>query len=244
MGRIFQRTRAGECCYLCFYLCWVLLSLQDRFETEVEAYQRSSYLQGSVLPRFYGSVQVEPSSGDHDFPKVALYGIILEDVGAVDLSKYDLSVGDYTALGYSLVAAVSTFLAHGVVHGDIRSHNIILSSDDRTVLIDFGNSTLRTAEATDKEWEEEIDFKGNISVLQYLLHNRQIRPLSPLDTRTNVALSFHHFNNVGLRDKPANWLKQYYDDVPRTTMAHRRIDHLVDENRPQAFVGRVCNRAL
>lgn len=182
----------------------------------MEAYRRLSYLQGSALPRFYGSVQVEPSPIDRDFPEVYIHGIILEDVGGVDLSEYDPLMGDYTSLSHSLMAAVSTFPAHGVIHSDIRSHNIILSSDDRLVLIDFGNSVLRTDEATDEEWDEDTKFSEDITALQYLLHNRQIRPLSPLDTRRNVSLSFHHFNNVGLRNKPVDWLNKYYDDVPQS----------------------------
>lgn len=85
-------------------------------------------------------------------PQANVYGLILEDVGGINLANYSPSMGDYSSLGNSLMAAVSTFPSHGVTHADIRSENILLSSPNRIVLIDFGHAILRGIGVTDEKW--------------------------------------------------------------------------------------------
>ena len=53
------------------------------------------------------------------------------------------------------MAAVYTFPEYEVLHRDIRSHNILISPT-RISLIDFGEASIRKAEASDEEWKTEV----------------------------------------------------------------------------------------
>lgn len=159
---------------------------------------------------------MEPSPDDRDVAEALVCGIILEDVGGFDLTSYEPSIGDCTALGHFLMATVSTFPAHGVLHADIRSHNILLCLPERIVLIDFGNAILKGVDIPDEEWEEEIKEEDEMGALQYVFDKRRFRERSPFDSRPAVVFSEHQVtnNNVGRYSK--EWAYRWYDEVPQT----------------------------
>src|ERR1700733_2916249 len=110
-------------------------------------------MQGAIIPRCYASVRVIPSPADSHISQAFVYGLLLEDVGGLDLTKFDPPMGDYVSLGHSLMAAVFTFPAYGVLHRDIRSPNILISPPSRISIIDFGHAKIRTS---DEEWKQEV----------------------------------------------------------------------------------------
>jgi len=111
-----------------------------------------------------------------------VYGLLLEDVGGLDLTKVDPSMGDYVSLGHFLMAAVFTFPAYGVLHHDIRSPNILISPSSRISMIDFGHAKIRKAGVSDGEWKEEVQEEQEIAALRFLLNKRRVRDRSPFDT--------------------------------------------------------------
>lgn len=171
---------------ICFSLQEYLLCIfltQSWFRTERESYRRLFDLQGTIIPKCYTAVQVVPSSSDSQVPKSFVYGLILEDVGGVDLTEIDAPTNDYTSLGHLLMAAVYTFPAYGVLHSDIRSHNILLSPPHRIVIIDFGHATLRNQTVTEEEWKAKVEDTDEVEALRWILHHRHVRDHSPFDLR-------------------------------------------------------------
>lgn len=55
------------------------------------------------------------------------------------LSRGPLSEPDARSLLVSLVSALQALHAAGYVHGDVNADNVMLATDERVVLIDFGN---------------------------------------------------------------------------------------------------------
>lgn len=155
------------------------LCLQGRFRAEEEAYRRLSKMQGTVIPRCYASVQVVPSAADGEVPQSFVYGLIFEDVGGVDLTDFDSSTGDYNALGHSLLAAVASFPAYGVLHQDIREGNILISPT-RIVILDFGNAVLRKPFMSDEQWRQRVEFHSEVEIARMLLRNGRIRDMTPV----------------------------------------------------------------
>lgn len=170
-------------------------------------------MQGTAIPRCYASILVNPSPADSGVPEASVYGLILEDVGGVDLSNVDVSSGDYTALGHCLMAAVHQFPAYGVLHADIRSANIVISSPTRIVVLDFGHAILRTADINDEDWEERVERREETVAIGFILQKRHIRDMSPLDNRGTELQSC--FNGC-IGQYSNDWIERWYHDVHLT----------------------------
>lgn len=218
--------------------------LKQRLETETDAYRRLSHLQGTLIPRFYAAVQVEPLPADGYVPETFVHGIILEDVGGIDLTMYDQSsMGDYTALGHTLMAAVSTFPAYGVMHRDIRFHNILIASPTRIVIIDFGQATIRPADSSDEEWEDDVKFEEELGALQHFLDLRKVRARSPFDSRrAERSLQNHVVVNRNLSMFSDEWVRRWYDEVPPSDSAED--DGLKEHDRERWCLKREVGRWL
>ena len=151
-----------------------------------------------------------------------MYGLLLEDVGGLDLTKFDPSMGDYVSLGHSLMAAVFTFPAYGVLHRDIRSPNILISPPSRISIIDFGHAKIRTS---DEEWKQEVQEEQEIAALRFLLNKRCVRDRSPFDTRyRGPQHRIRFFNNLfhaNVAKYPAEWRRRWYNEVPQTVGANQ-----------------------
>ena len=152
-----------------------------------------------------------PPPADSQVPEAFVYGLILEDVGGVDISEVDPSTGDYTCLGHSLMAAVHTFPTYGVLHRDIRSPNILISSPTRIVIIDFGHAAIRREDASDDEWNERIKTQDEVHALRLILHHRQIRAMTPVNSR---YWSPGYLSPNDLRKYSEEWKRRWYDEMP------------------------------
>lgn len=219
-------------------------SLKQRLETETDAYRRLSHLQGTLIPRFYAAVQVKPLPADGHIPETFVNGLILEDVGGIGLTLYDQSsMGDYTALGHTLMAADSTFPAYGVMHGDIRSHNILIASPTRIVIIDFGQATIRPADSSDEEWEDDVKFEGELGALQHFLDLRKVRAQSPFNSRrVERSPQNHAVVNQNLSLFSDKWVTHWYDEVPPSSSAED--DGLKEHDREHWRLKREVGRWL
>jgi len=178
------------------------------------------------MPRCYASVRVTPLPADNHIPQTFVFGLILEDIDGVDLPQFDPSAGDYghyASLGHSLVAAVYTFPEYGVLHCDIRSHNILISPT-RISLIDFGEANVRKAETTDEEWKTEVR-EEEVVGLRILLTHRRIRDRTPVDTRHRCPeekIPWHTMvSNTVVRQYSPEWRKRWYNEVPQPSVKCR-----------------------
>lgn len=148
----------------------------------------------------------------------------------MNLTEIDTSTSDYTSLGHSLMAAVHTFPAYGVLHTDIRSHNILISpphlsgSPHRIVIIDFGHAKIRNQATTDEEWEAKVEDADEVEALRWILHLRHIRDHTPFDLRQPGELQPYEppnrthveYNNFLLCQSSITqrWRLRWYDPGP------------------------------
>lgn len=130
-------------------------------------------MQGSILPHCYASVQVVPSPADAQVPELSVYGLILEDVGGVDLEVFDRSTApDRAMLGHTLMAAIACFPAFGVLHCDVRSGNILMCSPPvptRVVILDFGHATLRKPYMSNEKWHQIVQDEDELNAIRFIL---------------------------------------------------------------------------
>lgn len=61
---------------------------QTRFRTEAETGSALIRYTGRVIPRCYAFVQVMPLPADCRVPEATVYGLILEDLGGMDVTKF------------------------------------------------------------------------------------------------------------------------------------------------------------
>jgi hypothetical protein len=140
-------------------------------------------MQGSIIPWCCASVQVVPLPADCRIPEATVYGLILEDVGGVDITQFDPTSGDYALPVRALMAAVYTFPTYSVIHRNVQEPNILLRSPARAALLDLGQALLRQAGMSDEEWAEEVEAVDDINRLRYILNGRRIRDKTPFDSR-------------------------------------------------------------
>lgn len=173
-------------------------------------------MQGGIIPRCYPSVHVLPPAADSQVPEALVYGLILEEIDGVDLTEFDPSNGDYTSLGHALMAAVSTFPSYGVVHHDIRPHNILISPT-RIALIDFGEATLRNEGMSDNEWDAVVQCELEVQELRLVLNNGRIRDSTPADSRFTGTDRFLRSASLGfsarVRQYSEKWRRRWYNKV-------------------------------
>lgn len=228
------------------------LITQSWFRAERESYRRLFHLQGTVLPMCYAAIQVVPSPSDSHVPQSFVYGLILEDVGGVDLTEIDVSTNDYTSLGHSLMAAASTFPAYGVLHGDVRSHNILIApprvpaSPHRITIIDFGHATLRSKTMTEEKWQAKVDDADEVQGLRWILHIRHIRDRSPFDLRRRYKIGSYGaltskqvvVNNSMLNDSSIapSWRLRWYDPGPAGVDTENVVPHWILKYEVEAWL--------
>ncbi|KAF8299256.1 hypothetical protein DL93DRAFT_2091220 [Clavulina sp. PMI_390] len=122
-----------------------------RFLSEREAYRRLAHLQGDLIPRCYGAVQLVPSVDDQSVPQSFVYGLILEEVTGTCLDDLSDKEEDdhYDAIksycGGRLMSAVESFPSYGVLHCDIRSGNLLFSSSPSSVTDNPAHTFLPTS---------------------------------------------------------------------------------------------------
>ncbi|KAF8344721.1 hypothetical protein F5887DRAFT_1134365 [Amanita rubescens] len=148
---------------------------EDAFNSELAAYSRLKDLQGIGIPRYYasGNLAVEPLRPI--FPHVlALEYIPGESLTTINPSSVPRS------LARSLITTVCAIPSRGVIHGDLRTDNILFSQQpSRVVVIDFGESILRKEDQSDSEWESVVKTEGDEIHVKQLLHKNGIRYFDP-----------------------------------------------------------------
>lgn len=200
---------------------------QTNFKTEREAYKRLMHLEGRFIPLCYAAVQIEPAEEDRNVPEANIYGLLLEDVGGVDLAQFDSTGHDFTASGHALLAAMCTVAPSGVLHHDIRSGNVIArpasassnSTLNQLILIDFGHAWLKGGDTgrsqTDEAFETEALSMGEVNHLAHILHRNSVRTRSPFDTRYSAGNGYHDAKNEKLWNFPEKDLQRWFDELPR-----------------------------
>ncbi|KAG1814707.1 kinase-like domain-containing protein [Suillus subaureus] len=133
---------------------------EDSFAREVEAYRRLGHLQGSAIPRLYGSGRVV--SGHGEGRAISPRVLFMEYIPGENLATTQDPRLVPSSAYQELVKAVNTLASFGVIHTDMRPDNIVVSNNHprRAVLIDFGLCVFRSDEPDDK-WKEAVVCEGD-----------------------------------------------------------------------------------
>ena len=149
--------------------------LKESWESEADALSRLTSLQGTVIPKFYGSGNVVPPANTRGIQPLA---ILMEYIHGTPLA--DIEVGQVNlppAIFRPLLDAVKRFRDLGVFHSDINDHNVLVSPSEaptRAVLIDFGCAGVRQDDESEEEWIRNVEFFDDERSLRRVLDKNGI----------------------------------------------------------------------
>ena len=149
--------------------------LKEAWESEADALSRLTSLQGTVVPKFYGSGNIVPEANTRG---IQPFAILMEFIQGTPLA--DIEVGKVNpppSIFRPLLDAVKTFKDLGVFHSDINDHNVIVSPSEaptRAVLIDFGCAGVRQDGESEEEWIRNVEFFGDERSLRHVLDKKGI----------------------------------------------------------------------
>jgi hypothetical protein len=126
---------------------------KDFYVTELGAYRRLASLQGTLLPKLYGTVRCDLLGG-------TVNGLLLEYLGEKAFTLEDLpwTVGEeeLQVIYDASLTAVGNIGDQGVIHCDINLGNVMVvpAKVPRVVIIDFGLARLRRVGESDEHWSK------------------------------------------------------------------------------------------
>jgi serine/threonine protein kinase len=123
-------------------------------ENEIAALTRLISLQGTLIPKLYGSGHVVPPMHTRRIQPPA---VLIEYIHGTNLADYNAAKlpNIPPAIFRPLFDAIRKFKDLGVFHGDIDGRNILVSPSEaptRAVLIDFGRAGVREDEELEEDW--------------------------------------------------------------------------------------------
>jgi len=129
-------------------------------ENEVDALRRLISLQGTVIPKFYGSGNVLPPAHTRSIRPPA---VLIEYIRGTTLADYNAAKLPNLpfAIFRPLLDAIRKSKTLGVYHGDVSDTNILVSPSEapaRAVLIDFGRAGVREDGESEEDWAGICDF--------------------------------------------------------------------------------------
>ena len=149
--------------------------LKESWESEVDALSRLTSLQGTVIPKFYGSGNIVPPENTRGIQPLA---VIMEYIQGTPLADIEAGkVNLLPAIFRPLLDAVKRFRDLGVFHSDINDHNVLVSPSEaptRAVLIDFGCAGVRQDGESEEEWIRNVEFFDDERSLRRILDEKGI----------------------------------------------------------------------
>lgn len=134
------------------------------YSHECASYKRLSELQGSVLPRFFGSYTFRTKIGGHT-RQIRL--ILLERVNGLPMSRLEskiFSTEERQAIMRQIIDGESALYAKDVRHEDLCPRNVLIERSElgrvRTVIIDLGKSVIGRSRNPSNSAEESQWFPG------------------------------------------------------------------------------------
>ena len=140
-------------------------------ENEVDGLRRLISLQGTIIPKFYGSGNVLPLAHTRSIQPPA---VLIEYIRGTTLADYNAAKLPNLpfAIFRPLFDAIRKFKALGVYHGDVSDTNILVSPSEapvRAVLIDFGRAGVREDGESEEDWASICDFYSDVVGLKVAL---------------------------------------------------------------------------
>ena len=152
-------------------------------------------------------------------------GILLEFIDGLSLEelKYNSPLALANPhLGESTVKLFEKIVALGVLHGDVRLANVMVTRNGQLFLIDFGLAVVHQDESEDV-WNERVISEAEVSSIKLLLHQQQLRDRTPPEPYPNFRASYETFNRV-IEYEREDWRRKYYDRVFDCGRSEVRVD--------------------
>lgn len=157
--------------------CWQIKD--ENYKSEVKAYRHLASLQGTSIPRFYGTAQLSIApQGRPPLHAVTdvVDGIVMEYIQGTTLEELqvgrDVSPTLAEEISQKALRVMRQVRDLDTIHGDVRLGNILLrgwpSSAPEPVLIDFGFAHIRPADGSEWTLGREVNF------LRLLLHKSEV----------------------------------------------------------------------
>jgi len=149
--------------------------LKESWESEADALNRLSPLQGTVIPKFYGPGIVIPQANTRGIQPLA---VLMEYIQGTPLADIEVGKVNLTpSIFRPLLDAVKRFRDLGVYHSDINAFNVLVSPFEgptRAVLIDFGCAGVREVGESEEEWITNVEFFDDERSLRRVLDKKGI----------------------------------------------------------------------
>ncbi|EIM87876.1 uncharacterized protein STEHIDRAFT_155239 [Stereum hirsutum FP-91666 SS1] len=194
------------------------------YDKEVSAYRALSSLQGTRIPRLYGTCQYAPTDTSlyMDPIMATVNGLALEYIDGVAMDK--LEVGKSITLdaaervSLAIIDTVRRVRNLRVIHGDIARRNILVRQDDpdHPVLIDFGSAGLKPSDRSDEDWVHAVSGFGDIRSVRYVLEEYDWHIPSPRRGEVECCHSevgYMYANRV-VDNMKEGQREKYFDRVP------------------------------
>jgi serine/threonine protein kinase len=144
------------------------------WENEVDALRRLISLQGTIIPKFYGSGNIIPPARTRSIQPPA---VLIEYIRGTTLADYNAAKLPNLpfAIFRPLLDAIRKFKDLGIYHGDVSDTNILVSpssAPERAVLIDFGRAGVREDGESEEDWAGICDFYSDEEGLKVALRTR------------------------------------------------------------------------
>lgn len=204
-------------------------------DVELAAYRQLQSLQGSGIPKLYGTCRFSAGSEEEDPFITDVPGLLLEYVDGVCMQKLvpgqNISAVDAERISQGILTTLRGIRDHLVVHNDFAARNVIarLDDPDHPVIIDFGCALLfanrdDTIPTMDR-WiafvarEREI-FRAKDSLDRLRYHNPSPVPEQYADWATRPFYKGYRYMNNLIEKLSPEKRDQYYeriDKVPPST---------------------------
>jgi serine/threonine protein kinase len=146
--------------------------LKECWQSEVDALNRLKPLQGTIVPKLYGSGNIIPPANTRGIQPLAALIEYIPGTPLADVEAGKLNIPP--AVVHPLLEGVKKLKGLGVFHSDINDHNILASPSEnptRLVLIDFGCAGVRRDEESDEDWNSNVEFYGDEKSLRRVLES-------------------------------------------------------------------------
>jgi serine/threonine protein kinase len=181
-------------------------------EDECIAYYRLRSLQGSCIPKFYGSMEFDESASMPPFIDLEVHGILIEFIDGITLEDVDSKSLKCPHVGEAVILCLEKIFPFGILHGDVRPANVMVRLDGHIFLIDFAYAKIRRDDETDEGWCEYASSRNEVQVMKNILHMKKIRNRTPPAPYSNGDDGYWSFNEV-IEAERESWRAKYYEPI-------------------------------
>jgi len=195
------------------------------FYTECQAYRRMQSLQGISIPRFYGTTLFDATCEMAAGTDPEVLGILLEFIDGMtleDVLDTDSCLARHPYVGQAAVDCFDTITRCGVLHGDVRLANIMVSDSGRIYLIDFAFATFRPPHVTDTVWDQQVSEQQESMEAKDLLYNKGLRDRTPPEPYSDRNGNYWRYNDF-VEEEKEEWRVKYYEpsDFDEALIRHK-----------------------